>query len=74
METVFIKSDYITLGQFLKYIGLIGNGGEAKIAVLSHKILINNELESRRGRKIYPRDQVKIDKMTYLVLSNHENK
>ena len=52
METVFIKSDYITLGQFLKYIGLIGNGGEAKIAVLSHKILINNELESRRGRKI----------------------
>ena len=73
METVFISSEYITLGQFLKYNGLISNGSEAKIAVLTFKITINGESETRRGRKRCPGDLVKINKKSYLVVSNHDN-
>ena len=73
MKTVFIRSEYITLGQFLKYTGVISNGSEAKIAVLELKISINGAAECRRGRKIYPNDVVKIEKSSFLVKSKDEN-
>ena len=73
METVFISSEYITLGQFLKYNGLISNGSEAKIAVLTFKITINGESETRRGRKIYPGDLIKINKKSYLVAQKNDD-
>ncbi|MBR2890850.1 MAG: RNA-binding S4 domain-containing protein [Bacilli bacterium] len=67
MRCVKITTDYITLGQFLKFIGLINNGGEAKIAVKILKISINDCPEDRRGCKIYPGDKVKVDKNCYFV-------
>ena len=73
METVFISSEYITLGQFLKFTGIISNGSEAKIAVLELKITVNGVSESRRGRKIYPNDVVKIEKRAFLVKNKDEN-
>lgn len=72
METVFISSDYITLGQLMKFVNIISNGSEAKIAVMELKISINGALENRRGRKIYPGDIVKIEKNTYLVQLKNE--
>lgn len=66
METILIETEYITLGQFLKYTAFISNGGEAKIAV-------NDVPESRRGRKIYPNDVVKVEKRTFKVIKNDEN-
>ena len=74
METVLINTEYITLGQFLKYTAFINNGGEATIAVLEFKILVNGASENRRGRKIYPGDVVKIDKRMFLVVKDDENK
>ena len=72
METVFISSNYITLGQLMKFVNIISNGSEAKIAVMELKISINGALENRRGRKIYPGDIVKIEKNTYLVQLKNE--
>jgi ribosome-associated protein len=74
MESVFIKTDYITLGQFLKFTGSITNGSEAKTAVLVLKISINGVSETRRGRKIYPGDVVKIEKKSYVIVLSNENK
>ena len=73
METIFISSEYITLGQLLKFTGIISNGAEAKIAVLELKITVNGVLENRRGRKIYHNDVVKIEKRAYLVKKQDEN-
>ena len=67
MEKVIIKSDYITLGQFLKYVGIIDCGSYAKQFLLDEKVLINNEQDQRRGRKIYPGDIVEISKKRYEV-------
>ena len=70
MEKVVIKTEYITLGQLLKYASIVGSGGEVKIFLQSTDIFLNGELENRRGKKIYPGDQVRIEYTTYLIESN----
>lgn len=53
MEEIFIYTDFVTLGQFLKLANLIQTGGEAKEFLSNHEILVNGELDNRRGRKLY---------------------
>lgn len=64
---VFIKTEYIKLGQFLKLCGLISNGSESKFFLLDNKIYVNGELEDRRGRKIYPGYSISINNVEYLI-------
>lgn len=68
MKQVKITTEYITLGQFLKYINIIESGALAKIFLLENKVLVNGEAESRRGRKLYPNDQIKIKKEEYIIV------
>lgn len=56
-----VKNDYITLGQLLKVADFVQTGGEAKFAVKELDIRVNGEKENRRGRKLYPKDQVLIE-------------
>ena len=49
-ETVQIDDQYITLAQFLKYINIIGSGGEAKLFLADIEVLYNGEIEQRRGK------------------------
>ncbi|MDD3999293.1 MAG: S4 domain-containing protein YaaA [Bacilli bacterium] len=67
MKTIKIVTEYITLGQFLKYIGEIGSGATAKQFLLDNIVLINGEREQRRGRKIYPSYIIRIDKVDYQI-------
>ena len=67
MEQITITSDYITLGQFLKYVGIIDCGSYAKQFLLENNVYINNEQDQRRGRKIYPGDVVKVLNKKYEV-------
>ena len=53
MEEIFIYTDFVTLGQFLKLANLIQTGGEAKEYLSNHEILVDGELDNRRGRKLY---------------------
>ena len=53
MEEIFIYTDLVTLGQFLKLANLIQTGGEAKEFLSNHEILVDGELDNRRGRKLY---------------------
>ena len=56
-----IDTEFITLGQLLKMTDWISSGGEAKFAVKELKITVNGEKEDRRGRKLYPGDQISIE-------------
>lgn len=60
MKTIPIHGDYITLGQFLKIVDLIGTGGEAKAFLAEADIRVNGERDNRRGRKLYPGDKVSV--------------
>jgi ribosome-associated protein len=64
---VKITSEYVTLGQLLKMTDWIDSGGQAKVAVKTLKILVNDEKEDRRGRKLYPGDVVKIEAKNYRI-------
>ena len=54
MKTVKITTEYITLQQLLKIENIISSGGEAKYYLADNPVLVNNESENRRGRKLYP--------------------
>lgn len=60
MEKVKISTEYITLQQLLKLKSVINSGGEVKYFLTTTKVLVNEELETRRGRKLYPNDVVKV--------------
>jgi S4 domain protein YaaA len=67
MEIVKISTNFIKLGQFLKLVNLISNGGQAKFFLLDHKIKINEILESKRGKKIYPNDVISVDQQVFQI-------
>lgn len=60
-KKIEITTEYITLGQFLKFTGLIRNGSMAKEYLVEHTVLVNGEKEERRGRKLYKQYKVLID-------------
>jgi len=50
----------ITLGQALKAASIAGTGGEAKVLVQMGEVLVNGEVETRRGRKLREGDVVEV--------------
>ena len=73
MDLIFIKTDYITLGQFLKYLGIIGSGSEAKNFLQKNDVFITNRMSRSLGKKLYPQDLVKIFNKTYEISNQDEN-
>lgn len=55
-ETIKIKDEFIKLGQALKLAGLVENGALAKEYIISGQVTVNGEVDTRRGRKLYPGD------------------
>lgn len=47
---------FIRLGQALKLVGAVGSGVDAKMVILDGEVSVNGEVETRRGRKLYPGD------------------
>lgn len=69
MERKFsIREDYIKLGQLLKATGLVSSGVEAKIVINEGEVLVNNEVDTRRGRKIVAGDIVSYDNQVIRII------
>ncbi len=49
-----------TLGQALKVASLVGSGGEAKVVIQAGEVLVNGEVETRRGRQLEEGDVVEV--------------
>ena len=62
-----IRKEPIRLSQFLKLANVVQDGLEAKIRITDGEVLVNGELETRRGRKLVTADIVKIDGMDFQV-------
>ena len=58
---------YIKLDQFLKFQGVVQTGGEAKIRIKTEEVMVNGEIETRRGRKLRSGDRVTISGITHKV-------
>ena len=48
-----LKDEFIKLGQALKAAGLVDSGVVAKIVIQDGEVLVNGEVETRRGKKLY---------------------
>jgi ribosome-associated protein len=58
MRDIEVGDEVIRLGQFLKFAGLVGSGGEAKSVLQDGLVSVNAAPESRRGRQLARGDVV----------------
>jgi ribosome-associated protein len=58
---VDIRDDVIRLGQFLKLAGVLDTGGELKSLIADGAVLVNGEVDVRRGRQLRRGDVVTVD-------------
>lgn len=56
MEEVFIRDEYIKLGQALKLGGLVGSGTDAKFVIQDGLVTLNGETVFERGKKCHDGD------------------
>ena len=57
----------IRLDQYLKISDIAQTGGHAKLMIQNGEVAVNNEIELRRGRKLYAGDQVEVDGVIWVV-------
>ena len=61
MEIIKLREEFIKLGQALKAAGLVESGVEAKEVIQEGLVMVNGEVDTSRGRKLYAGDQVVFD-------------
>lgn len=59
--------EFITLGILLKITGIIDTGGQAKFYLSENPVLVNNETENRRGRKLYHGDVIQVEDQIFSI-------
>ena len=58
MEIIKINTPFIKLQQLLKFADVVSDGTDARILIVDGYVCVNGEKELRRGRKIYPEDEI----------------
>ncbi|HLR41373.1 MAG TPA: S4 domain-containing protein YaaA [Virgibacillus sp.] len=72
-EKIEISTEFITLGQFIKLANVLESGGMIKSFLRDEGVLVNGELEHRRGRKLYHNDIVEIEGIgSYITVKQTE--
>ena len=61
------NEDFITLGVLLKLAGIIDTGGQAKWFLSENAVLVNDEAENRRGRKLYHGDVIIVKNQSFII-------
>lgn len=61
MEIIKLRDEFIKLGQALKAAGLVESGVDAKEVIVQGLVVVNGEIETRRGRKLYDGYEVEFD-------------
>lgn len=72
MEKLTIETPFITLSQFLKIADICSSGGQVKWFLAEHEVLVNGELDDRRGRKLYPGDNIEIQGFGQFMITQAE--
>ena len=63
MEIIRIRKgdEFIKLGQALKAVGLVESGVEAKEVIQNGLVMVDGEVDTRRGRKLFGGELVQFD-------------
>lgn len=65
--TIEPDEEYITLQSLLKMTNIVQTGGMVKAFLMEEKVMVNGETENRRGRKLYPGDEVSVGDQIYII-------
>ncbi len=68
MRKIQIKDEYITLGQFLKFTGCVSSGIDAKLVIKDGLVLVNGEIETRRGKKLRANDKIEFNGENFIIV------
>jgi len=60
MKTVKIETPFIKLDSLLKLADLVSSGGEAKMLIQDGQFLVNGEVCTQRGKKLYAGETAEI--------------
>lgn len=58
MEIIHLRDDHIKLGQALKAAGLVESGVDAKFVIQDGQVMVNGQVDLRRGKKLVAGDVV----------------
>lgn len=64
---VVIGTEFIKLEAALKYANAVESGGMAKSEIQEGQVLVNGEVCTMRGKKLYPGDVVDYQGNSYLI-------
>ena len=70
--TVVIGTEFIKLESAMKLANIVVSGGSAKLEIQDGNVLVNGEVCTMRGKKLYPGDRFTFDGIEYLI-SIHES-
>lgn len=65
--SITIRDEFIKLGQALKLAGLVSSGVDAKFLIQDGQVKVNGEVDTRRGKKLYPGDNFEFEGTVVLV-------
>ena len=67
MEVIYLREDFIKLGQALKAAGLVESGVDAKFVIQDGLVKVNGQIEVQRGKKLVAGDVVEFDGETIKI-------
>ncbi len=60
----------IRLGQFLKVVNIAQDGIEAKLLIQEGNIIVNQQVETKRGKKLRAGDSITYQDMEYIITTS----
>lgn len=67
MHTIEINREPVELYKILKFEGLVGTGGEAKMVIDDGLVKVNGQVEFRKRNKIKHGDVIEFNEVSYLI-------
>ena len=64
---VVIGTEFIKLESAMKLANIFSTGGTAKLVIQDGLVLVNDEVCTMRGKKLYPGDSFSYEGLTYLI-------
>ncbi|MDG2090133.1 MAG: RNA-binding S4 domain-containing protein [Gammaproteobacteria bacterium] len=71
MKNVEISKVPIELYKILKFEGLVGSGGEAKLVISNGQVLVNGSIETQKRKKIISGDIIEFNNETLKIIFNN---
>ena len=69
VSDIEISTETIRLGQLLKLANLVDSGSDAKTLLMGGEVMVNDEVEMRRGRQLRNGDVISLDDVAVRVVS-----